>query len=245
MYTLLAVDAENSIPIARLSTPISRHLKCAQCDYDLINLFPGDPCPECGTEIIVHAPSEGVRRFENDPASKLPSLLTSAGIAMIFWFIYGSVRGIPPLEVLIVFFAIPIATIALVIIRNGERRLAVTLDWNGRRVIFERCYRSNAYWLSLRRMRVFECSMDEILAAEVQRGRGRSNLRVITPVGIANVPDTLQKWDDLRRELVQIAADTPDAPRYRSSVWLMAVAFLIVAIVLSCAMYWALVIDPV
>lgn len=235
----------NTKTIDHRSIPINRHLKCAQCDYDLISLFPGDPCPECGTEIIVHAPKEGVQRFENDPTSVLPFVLTGAGLGMIAWFAYGIASDIPPLEVLIIFFAIPLVAIAIVVILNGERRLAVTLDWNERRVIFERCYRSNAHWLSLRRMKVSECGMDEILAAEVLYGRSWNKLRIITPAGIAHIPETLHKWNDLRRELVQIAADTSDAPMYRRTFWLLVVVGIIFLIGFGGVMYWALVIDPI
>ena len=216
-----------------------------KCDYDLISLFPGDPCPECGTEIVVHAPKEGVQRFENDPTSKLPFVVAGAGACMIFWHFYGIATGIPLLVVLVIFFAIPLFAIAIAVLLNGERRLAVTLDWNERRVIFERCYRSNAYWLSLRRKRVFECRMDEILAAEVQHGRGWDNLRIITPAGIANVPDSFDQWDDLCRELVGIASDTPNVPFHRTSLWLIMVAMILMAVVVGGVLYWAFVMDTV
>lgn len=226
-------------------TPIDTHLKCRRCDYDLISLFPGDPCPECGTEIIVHAPTEGIRRFENDPTNKLPFLLTCGGVSMIVWFIYALAKGIPALEVLIIFCTIPIITILIIFFLNGERRLAVTLDWKNRRVIFERCFRSNAYWLSLRRKKILECSMDKILAVEIQHGRAWDNMRIFTPTGVANIPDSLRQWDELGRDLRNIASETPDVAFYRTTGWLIILMVLSLVSISVAVWLWATVFDPV
>lgn len=226
-------------------TPINTHLNCRRCDYDLISLFPGDPCPECGTEIILSTPNTGMQRFENHPASRLPLLIAGAGGGMIAWPIIGIIYGDSPLFILLGLIVIPLVTLSIAFVSMRERRLAVTVDWNKRQVIYEHCYRTNAYWGSFRRLKYHACRMDEILSANIQSGRGSSNLRVIHKVGIAFLPDSIEDWFQHCNQMNEIAAATPEPALHRRTWFISVLAISVLVVLFSGILFWFLVIDPV